>query len=118
MIKKAIALLVIDIIFIRLFLGNIFLNMLEKIQGKPVVLNIVYAAVTYFLILLGNHLFITPLKKIYSTRKYYTYAFLFGIVTYGIYDFTNLALLSDYKLSAAIIDTLWGGTLNALLAYF
>ena len=34
-----------------------------------------------------------------------------SIKTYGVYDFTNLALLSKWQLFTAVTDTLWGGTL-------
>jgi uncharacterized membrane protein len=38
-------------------------------------------------------------------------AFLYGVLVYAVYDFTNLAVLSDYPLSFALLDTLWGGIL-------
>jgi hypothetical protein len=41
-------------------------------------------------------------------------AFLYGILVYAVYDFTNLAVLSDYPLSFALLDTLWGGILFTL----
>jgi uncharacterized membrane protein len=92
--------------------------MIQNIQQKPFRLNIAYASVAYILILLGQYLFIKPLKTRYSPKKYYLYAFLFGIITYGIFDFTNLAIFTDYKLLPSLVDTLWGGILNVILAYF
>jgi uncharacterized membrane protein len=41
-------------------------------------------------------------------------AFLYGVLVYAVYDFTNLAVLSDYPLSFALLDTLWGGILFTL----
>jgi uncharacterized membrane protein len=41
-------------------------------------------------------------------------AFLFGLATYAIYDFTNLATLRKYELNFALADSLWGGILFAL----
>jgi len=38
-------------------------------------------------------------------------AFLYGVSIYGVYDFTILALFSDYDWKFAIADTLWGGVL-------
>jgi len=38
-------------------------------------------------------------------------AFLLGLCTYAVYDFTNLATLNNYSLQFAIMDSLWGGTL-------
>lgn len=49
-------------------------------------------------------------------------AFLLGLCTYAVYDFTNLATLNNYSLRFAIMDSLWGGTLFVivynLLKYF
>ena len=36
---------------------------------------------------------------------------LIGLSTYAVYDFTNLATLTHYKLEFAIADSLWGGIL-------
>jgi len=38
-------------------------------------------------------------------------AFLFGLVIYAVYDFTNLATFSKWSLYLSVIDTFWGGTL-------
>jgi uncharacterized membrane protein len=40
---------------------------------------------------------------------------LFGGITYGIYDFTNLATLKDYSIRLTVIDTAWGATLSAVI---
>lgn len=48
------------------------------------------------------------------------YGLLVGLVVYGIYNFTNLAILKEWNIKIAIIDTIWG-TINcgiaALLIY-
>ena len=41
-------------------------------------------------------------------------AFLAGMATYAIYDFTQLATFDKYPLWFAVADSLWGGTLMAL----
>lgn len=41
-------------------------------------------------------------------------AFLLGMSTYAVYDFTNLFVFDKYPLSFAIADTLWGGFLMAV----
>jgi uncharacterized membrane protein len=42
-------------------------------------------------------------------------AFLLGLCVYAVYDFTSYALLKDYRLDIAIMDTLWGGVLFAIV---
>jgi uncharacterized membrane protein len=49
-------------------------------------------------------------------------AFLLGLCTYAVYDFTNYAILKNYSLQFAVMDSLWGGILflivYQLLKYF
>lgn len=40
-----------------------------------------------------------------------TNAFLVGMATYAVYDFTVLAVRGEFRTSSAILDTLWGGIL-------
>jgi uncharacterized membrane protein len=42
-------------------------------------------------------------------------AFIFGVITYAIYDFTNLASISNWTLGFSIQDILWGGLLMAIV---
>jgi|GEM_PF-38508 len=42
---------------------------------------------------------------------------LFGFISYGIYDFTNLSLLKDWPLEMAMVDLGWGAFLCACSAY-
>jgi len=46
-----------------------------------------------------------------------TQAFILGATTYGIYEFTNMALFKDWDYKMAMIDTLWGGILYSLSTY-
>jgi uncharacterized membrane protein len=41
-------------------------------------------------------------------------AFIFGVVIYGVYETTNYALFNKWRMTAVILDTLWGGSLFAL----
>jgi uncharacterized membrane protein len=44
-------------------------------------------------------------------------AFILGLCTYGVYEFTNLSTLNDWDINMAAIDTLWGGILFALTTH-
>jgi uncharacterized membrane protein len=90
---------------------------IENIQNEKLQVNVKYGLVTYFLIPLGILLFVYPkIDKKEWIQTSLLYGFLFGIVTYGIFDFTNLSLFKKYSLNIAIIDTLWGGILCAIVA--
>jgi uncharacterized membrane protein len=36
---------------------------------------------------------------------------------YGVYNFVNYAVLNDYLLSSALIDTIWGSILYMITLY-
>ncbi len=39
------------------------------------------------------------------------WGFLFGLIVYGVYDFTNYSLLKDWTLKITLVDWVWGGVL-------
>ena len=41
---------------------------------------------------------------------------LFGFIVYGIYNGTNKATIAEFGMKEAIIDTLWGSILCALIS--
>jgi len=45
-------------------------------------------------------------------------AFILGLVIYAVYEFTNLALLKNWKVTTALVDTLWGGLLFGSTTFF
>ena len=77
--------------------------------------NMLAAAIVY--ILIGIQWYVFIYKKISKTNmlEMVTKAFILGFTTYGIFDFTNLALFKDYTLKTALIDTIWGGILYKLV---
>jgi uncharacterized membrane protein len=87
---------------------NYFDNQIQKIQGTKITLNLFGALICYILLILGLNYFIIKQHKSISD------AFLLGIVIYGVYETTNLALLKNWSLLTVFLDTLWGGILFAL----
>lgn len=81
--------------------GGIYARALtEKIQGHALHMRYL-AAIPVYLFLAYMILETTSDKQ----------AFLYGLCIYGVYDFTTLALFSDYDWTFALADTLWGGCL-------
>ena len=109
--KDIIIILIIVLILDFLYLSNIggkpFLEMVKKIQSQKVTVKYSSAIISYILIILS-------IKYYAINQKHFIYAFLLGILIYGIFDFTNLALFNKYNLLIAIQDTLWGGVLYML----
>ena len=108
--------LVLDTLYLSTIGGTPFLKMVENIQNQPATVNYMYATVVYFFMILGFYYFVV--KKKFSNAE----AFMLGVLIYGVFDFTNIALFSNYKLTIALQDTLWGGILfyltNILYKYF
>ena len=114
----AMILIIIDMVWILLFMGNRFGTMVTNIQGKPMSIKPLGVLLSYIFLCIGvvyfgiNH--VDKNNPIYSSIMT---GGLFGLLAFGIFDFTNYALFSDYKLSTAIIDTIWGGFLCAFTTY-
>jgi uncharacterized membrane protein len=101
---------VLDGFFINL-INPAFSSQIATIQGSAMKPNIIAIAVTYVFLLFGLNYFV--LRKHMEPKD----AFLFGLVIYAVYEFTNLATFSKWSLYLSIIDTLWGGTLFGVTAW-
>jgi uncharacterized membrane protein len=110
MLVSAIVFISIDFIYLNVMRGY-FDNQIKSIQGSPIKMNYLGAAICYILLIIGINYFIIKPRKSVSD------AFLLGIVIYGVYETTNYALLKNWSILTVIIDTLWGGLLFATTTY-
>ena len=110
-----ISLLVVDIPVLTL-LKPLWDKTVFGVQHKALEPNKSYAFITYILLTYG--LYIKNINKTDWKNDTLMKGFIFGVVVYGVFDFTNLAIFSNYPFSTAIIDTLWGGILMALTTNF
>ena len=106
--------LIIDLIVLSL-LSKMWKESIEKIQSTPFKVKPLYAAGAYILMIFGLYYFV--IESNLPTNQLVARAFAFGIVVYGIFDFTNLAIFTNYNLKTALIDILWGGILMALVTW-
>lgn len=96
-----------------LLLDYIFLSMnrhafemqVVNIQRVVMELKMVPTVLCYLLMIAGLNYFIL------SRQRPVFEAVLLGILIYGVYDMTNLAMFKKYKWNIALMDTLWGGAL-------
>ena len=79
-------------------------RMVQDIQGSPITIRFLPAVVVY-----------VALAYLVSIPKTSKEAFLLGLSTYAIYDFTNYAILKKYSLQFALMDTIWGGILMTIV---
>jgi uncharacterized membrane protein len=110
MLIAAIIFVVIDSVYLNLAKGY-FSNQVQKVQNSAIKLNYVATFICYLFLITGLNYFIIKPNKTPSD------AFLLGIVIYGVYETTNLALFSNWSWLTAIMDTLWGGLLFATTTF-
>lgn len=107
---SAIIFVVIDFIYLN-FTSNYFSNQIKIIQGSPIKMNFLATLLCYIFLIFGiNYFIIKPNRSVQD-------AFLLGLVIYGVYETTNMALFSKWSWLTVFIDTLWGGILFALTTY-
>jgi uncharacterized membrane protein len=128
LIALAVIVLALDAVFLTLT-KDMFARQVMLVQGTAMNVNIPSAAVCYILIVLGLYYFVlrhiivpnaTSVAASIQTMRLgdgIRAAFFLGILVYGVYETTTLAILRNWSPMTAVIDTTWGGTLFALSAY-
>lgn len=112
-------LLVLDLIWLKTYMGPRYNTMINKIQGSEMKVNNIYAFFAYLLMVIGLNTFVLPklnFKNI-NVKDCLKYGFLFGIILYGVYDFTCGAVFTKWNTKLALIDVLWGGVVYFLSCY-
>ena len=110
MLLSAIVMISLDFVYLSAMKGY-FSNQVKNVQGSPLKLNFLGAAICYIFLVVGINYFIIKPRKSVSD------AFLLGLVIYGVYETTNYAIFSNWSIVSVIIDTLWGGLLFAGTTY-
>ena len=112
--KQLIYIFVSSIVFIMIdsvylyFIKDYFNNQVKLIQGSSIKINSYAMIICYIILIFGiNYFIIIPNRSILD-------AFLLGLIIYGVYEITNMALFSKWSWTTVLIDTLWGGILFAL----
>jgi uncharacterized membrane protein len=74
------------------------------------------ALLAWACIVVGAYLFVLPKIQNASIFAQFAWGAAYGLILYGVYDFTNHAILSSYPFTIALIDLLWGAVVNGVLA--
>lgn len=111
---------VLDMIWLGVVAKNIYaeqIGMLLRKSGDAMSPIWWSAVIVYVCIALGILFFVLP-----KAEGDYLLAFLgglmLGLVTYGIYDFTNYSILANWPWKITCIDFVWGMTLCSLSSLF
>lgn len=115
---SGIVMLVVDYVYLTTLASKLFGKQVKDIQGSPLKVNMLGAGITYLIMLISIMTLSVPnVRKEKLMQDSLYYGGLLGLAMYGVFDFTNLAIFKDYKMSNAIIDTLWGIVLITLVTY-
>ena len=104
-IKIAIIILIIDSIYLYTIGKALFVPAINRIQGNMINFDYRAAFLCYLLLAYGLYHFIIKGKK--RPKE----AFKLGLIIYGVYETTNMALFNEWKWDMVIVDSIWGGIL-------
>jgi uncharacterized membrane protein len=106
----AVILVLVDAGFLYLMSNN-FQNMVKKIQGTPLKMELLPTIACYIILVSSLYYFVINKKGSYLD------AFLLGFFIYGVYETTNMAIFKDWSYKVGLIDLTWGGFLFLITTY-
>ncbi len=118
-ILSLIAMLAMDYIWLNFIAKSLYADQLGQffdMQDGGMRVNYYAAALVYAALLIGIFVFVLPSS--HSKVDILIKGALFGLIVYGVYDFTNLAIIKNWPLQISIIDMMWGGCLCSATSFF
>ena len=114
-IAAAILFLAIDMVWL-LWLGrSLYVTEIGEILRHPP--NMAAAAAFYILYITGLMIMVIwPAVQAQSVVQGMLYGALLGLIAYGTYDLTNLAVMKGFTTKIAIIDMVWGAFLTGAVS--
>ena len=107
--------LIIDVIWLSFATKSFYRPLIGNLlSDKPVMWA---AALFYILYVFGMaSVVIQPCVESGNLIKTIYTGFIFGLVAYGTYNLTNMAVLKGWSPTVTFVDMFWGGSLTALSA--
>ena len=106
------AFLVIDLLWLGVVMKDFYsheLGALARREGPALSPRWSAAILVYLLIPAGIVLFVRPILGETATLwQAFGWGAVFGLVLYGVYDLTNLAVLANWTLRMTLADMIWG----------
>ena len=113
----AVAFMVLDGIWLGLLMKNFYRDQLApivRLSDGGIAPNWPAALVVYALLGTGIALFVIPRASTVPLAA--GYGALFGLVVYGVYDFTNYSTLRQWPFVLTLADVAWGSVATAACA--
>lgn len=115
---STVTLLLADFAWIGLYMGKKYQKQIRSIQGSRLKPSPGYAVLAYLLMVVGLNVFVLPrIRKDHELEDSITYGLTFGIVVYGVYDFTTGAVFTKWDKKLACFDVVWGGFVFFIATY-
>lgn len=106
--------LVIDIVWLTLSRKG-YQRLVQNVQAAPLQIRVLPALLSYACVFIGIAFFAIPLIEMKVKNKSESlwklcllYGGGLGLVIYGVFNFTNMAIFKTYEVTMAIRDTVWG----------
>ncbi|MCB9090955.1 MAG: DUF2177 family protein [Halobacteriovoraceae bacterium] len=117
--------LILDYLWLGLIANRYFRELLmpiARMDGEKISVHYPSAFIVYLLMGLAVELLIIKNSLVIDLKSAALLGAFLGLVIYGVYDFTNYALLKNYPVQMLYVDVLWGTFLmcavSALSFYF
>ena len=110
--------LIIDVIWLSFATKSFYRPLLGDLIIGPADKPVLWAAALFYILyVFGMALVvIQPCMDSESISKTVYIGFIFGLVAYGTYNLTNMAVVKGWSPTVTFVDMLWGGSLTALSA--
>jgi len=95
----------IDLFWLLIFMKSFYARELSGFL-RPEAVPIWSAIIAWALIPLGIVLFVDQVAK--NNNQSILYGATYGLILYGLYGFTNYAILANWTIRMLIVDVIWG----------
>jgi len=102
-------------VIMRDFYRENFINYIEKLQMQPFSAKYAPGFIAWMLLVLGIMIFVLPLVRNKALSLVFMHGAFFGLMVYGLYDFTNAATIVGWPMQFVMVDISWGMLLCGIL---
>ncbi len=108
----------IDFMWIQLVMKDQYNKMIPDIQNDSMIVRILPTLLAYVVIILSVLLFSLPkISRETRLKDSLLYGGLLGMLMYGMFSFTNYAIISKWNMKVVLLDVVWGFILYTIVSY-
>ncbi len=108
----------IDFFWIQLVMKDQYNKMIPDIQNDSMIVRILPTLLSYVTIVLSIFLFALPkVSREYRLKDSLLYGGALGMLMYGMFAFTNYAVINKWTFKVVMLDVVWGFILYSIVTY-